>query len=167
MKKGIVKALTLALGISIGTISLLGPVEAADRRPDTSRLSIMTFNTEFMWDGIQPEEGTATFPWKGSPDEALEHMKQIAEVIKRNNPDIVNLVEVENEDAVKLLRDTFLSDRGYEIKFIQGKDSSTGQDLALLTRIDPVEFNRIGSSAKHPGARRITKTVSKKPLCKI
>ena len=41
----------------------------------------MTFNAEFLWDGVYPEEGQADFPWKGSLTEAEEHMRRIAEVI--------------------------------------------------------------------------------------
>jgi hypothetical protein len=72
----------------------------------------MTFNAEFLWDGIAPEEGQATFPWKGSPTEAQDHMRRVAEVIIRGNPDVVNLVEVENLDALTLFNTQFLAGRG-------------------------------------------------------
>ena len=60
-----------------------------DTRPDPSRLVVMTFNAEFLWDGVEPEEGQVDFAWKHSPSEADDHMRAIAEVIIRNNPDIV------------------------------------------------------------------------------
>lgn len=30
---------------------------AEDRRSDKSRLVVMTLNAEFLWDGVDPEEG--------------------------------------------------------------------------------------------------------------
>ncbi len=40
-----------------------GVARADDRRTDRSRLTIMTINAEFPWDGVAPEEGQANFPW--------------------------------------------------------------------------------------------------------
>lgn len=110
---------------------------AEDRRTDTSKLLVMTLNTYWMWDGVEPEEGGVSFPWKGSKTEAEEHMEDIAEIIIRNDPDIVHLVEVENLGAVTTLNDKFLAGRRYKSYLIDGRDTTTGQDVALLTRIDP------------------------------
>jgi len=115
---------------------------SGDRRTDKSTLVIMTLNAEFMWDGVDPEEGQVNFPWKHSQTEAEEHMERIAEIIISSNPDIVNLVEVENIEALKTLNDKFLEGRGYEPYLIKGKDTYTGQDVALLTRIDTEEIDR-------------------------
>lgn len=48
--------LSLLLLLSTGT------AQAEDRRTDKTKLVIMTFNGEFLWDGISPEEGQADFP---------------------------------------------------------------------------------------------------------
>ena len=85
---------------------------AADRRPDSSVLVVMTFNAEFLWDGVAPEKGQADFPRRKSQSEAEEHMRRIAEVIIRANPDVINLVEVENLAALTRFNDTFLAGRG-------------------------------------------------------
>ena len=106
-------------------IFVLGLVRAEDRRIDKTRLVVMTFNTYFMWDGVSPEEGQVQFPWKGSQVEADEHMQKIAEVIIRNDPDVVTLVEVEGLAALNRLNDNFLAGRGYEVSFIKGKDTFT------------------------------------------
>lgn len=112
----------------------------ADRRTDTAHLTIMSFNAEFLWDGKAPEDGSSQvqFPWKGSPVEAAEHMEEIAGVIIQANPDIVALIELEGQPALEQLNNDFLAGRGYVPYFIQGKDTFTGQDIGLLTRIDPV-----------------------------
>jgi exonuclease III len=98
----------------------------------------MTLNAEFLWDGVEPEEGTADFPWKGSEVEARDHMQDVADIIIAANPDIISLCEVENELSLATLNDGFLGGMGYEPFFIKGTDTSTGQDMALLTRVDPV-----------------------------
>lgn len=99
----------------------------------------MTLNAEFLWDGVDPEEGSSqvSFPWKGSQTEAEEHMEKVAEIIIRANPDIINLVEVENLQSLTTFNDRFLVGRGYRPFFVQGGDTFTGQDVVLLTRIDP------------------------------
>lgn len=115
---------------------------AADRRPDKATLTVMTLNTEFMWDGLDPEEGQVNFSRKGSETEAAEHMEDIAEIIKTGNPDIVHLVEVENKQAMDKLNTDYLAGSNYKVYFKKGKDTYTGQDVALLTRIDPDVFDR-------------------------
>jgi hypothetical protein len=80
---------------------------AEDRRPGHSRLRIMTINGEFPWDGVAPEEGNVDFPWKGSQTEAEEHMAAVAELITRNDPDVANVVEIENADALNRLAACF------------------------------------------------------------
>lgn len=113
-----------------------------DRRADPTKLVIMSFNAEFLWDGVQPEEGQADFDWKGSQTEAEEHMRRVAAVIVQHNPDIVNLVEVENEQALTVFNNQFLQGQGYKPYLIKGTDTGTGQDVALLTRVDPDSIQR-------------------------
>ena len=108
-----------------------------DRRTDTNRLTVVSFNAEFLWDGIQPEEGRVDFPHKNNPQEASEHMEDIAHVIRQIDADIVNLIEVEGFQALKKLNDDFLNGMGYKPYLVKGKDTYTGQDVGLLTRIDP------------------------------
>lgn len=129
----------LFAGQTLFALGLTCPAHAADRRPDKTTLTVMALNCEFMWDGVAPEEGAAsvTFPWKGNQTLAEAHMKQIANLILRGNPDVVSLEETENLHAVQVLNDKFLAGRGYKPYFIQGTDTFTGQDVALLTRIDP------------------------------
>ena len=43
-----------------------------DRRTNKSTLIIMTLNAEFLWDGVEPEEGQVNFAWKYSQTEAEE-----------------------------------------------------------------------------------------------
>lgn len=147
--------------LAVALIAWMGVGVAAaqqDTRPDRGRLRIMTFNGEFLWDGRLPEEGNVDFPWKGSPDEADEHLAEIAQVIAAADPDIVNLVEVEGIDALNRLNDQFLPGRGYTAHLIQGLDTYTGQDVGILTRIG---LRSIGRTDIYGESGSVRKRVSK------
>src|SRR4030042_4811496 len=108
-KKAFLRGFCLVLAFLFLTF---GFVTAEDRRSDKTRLCVMTLNAEFLWDGVAPEEGQVNFAWKSSQTEAEEHMRKIADIIISANPDIVNLVEVENINALTTFNDKFLPGRG-------------------------------------------------------
>ena len=135
--------------VSFLLISFL--VFAQDRRTDKSVLTIATLNCEFLWDGVMPEEGSVDFPYKNSQTEAEEHMSKVAEIIKLKSPDIINLVEVENIDALTTFNNKFLSGLGYLPRLVNGKDNATGQDVCMLTRVDPEQFKRTDNRATVDG----------------
>src|SRR5262249_51853489 len=162
---GMVVVLTWSVSLLL-LLGLTGSGVADDRRTTSCRLDIMTFNAEFLWDGVAPEEGSADFPWKNSQTEAEDHMRLVAEVIVRGNPDIVNLVEVENLQALTTFNDKFLAGRGYRPYFVQGKDTATGQDVVLLTRIDP-EGNEIQRDDRKGRAGNVMKSVAKNYIAKL
>ena len=141
----------LAIAFCVGSLSGCGIVS-------NKQLKIMTYNAEFLWDGVEPEEGNADFPWKGDQKQAEARMKKIAKVIKKNDPDLVNLVEVENLDALTTLNDKYLSGEGYQPYFVKGKDTATGQDVALLSKIKPSQIARSDIKGISKG---VVKTVSK------
>jgi len=158
------KAIALLLFLVLCWFSVIPATSARSLRK--SQLSIMTYNAEFLWDGREPEEGISSikFPWKGKPAAADAHMKAIANVIRRNNPDIVNLVEVENLQTLKYFNKKFLSSQNYQPYLVKGRDTITGQDVALLSRIAPeiiARENRKGKSGK------VTKSVSKNYYAKF
>ncbi|SYZ71900.1 exported hypothetical protein [Candidatus Zixiibacteriota bacterium] len=132
---------------------------AADRRIDTTKLKIMTYNAEFLFDGLDPE-GQADFPWKNSPDEARTHMASIAEIIKAANADIVNLVEVEDLSVLDTLNSVFLSGYGYMPYLVKGTDTYTRENVGLLTRIDPIE-GAVHRSEEKGTSGSVMKSVSK------
>ncbi|MCP5050212.1 MAG: hypothetical protein GY940_23805 [bacterium] len=137
-----------------------------DRRPDKSVLVIMTLNAEFLWDGVAPEDGRVNFPWRNSQTEAEEHMRDVARLIIQSNPDIINLVEVEGKEALDRFNSHFLAGRGYRAYFIKGKDSFTGQDVILLTRVDP-ENKKIERYDKKGKSGNVSKSVSKNYFAKF
>jgi hypothetical protein len=80
-------------------------------------------NSSVRGKNAAPEEGNVDFPWKSSQTEAEEHMRRIAEVIIRSNPDIINLFEVENLQALGTFNTKFLAGRGYVAYLVNGPQS--------------------------------------------
>src|SRR3990172_18298 len=67
--------------VALTVLAFWTTTSAEDRRTDRSHLTIMTLNAEFLWDGVQPEEGQANFDWKDSQTEAEDHMAKLATII--------------------------------------------------------------------------------------
>jgi exonuclease III len=77
-------------------------------------------------------------------------MSYVANVIKTLNPDIVNICEVEGCDELNTLI-TSLKDTTYKPYLKQGTDSSTGQNVGMITRVDPlVNLYRSEERASYP-----------------
>jgi endonuclease/exonuclease/phosphatase family metal-dependent hydrolase len=98
---------------------------------------LATLNAEFLFDG-EGDEGGATFPHKGNPELARAHRDRIAEVVRMIDADVVVLQEVENENVMRLMIEESLADLDYAPYFVQGRDTFTGQDVAILSRV-PVD----------------------------
>mgnify|MGYP003861554209 CR=1 FL=1 len=71
--------------------------------------------------------------WKNQ-SAANTHMTYVSNVIKELNPDIINFCEIEGCDELNMLIDKTSSD--YKPYLIKGTDTSTGQNVGILTKID-------------------------------
>jgi len=113
-------------------VGLLFCFEAAEA---ATRIRIMTFNAEWL---VYTEDETDKDPW--GPEYTLnEHFERIAGIIESLEPDIVNLVEVTNESSLDYLVD-ILHEKGlnnYKGYHLESKDHTTGQDVALISKITP------------------------------
>ena len=98
---------------------------------------VATFNGEFLFDGVG-DEGEATFPWKGDPAAARAHRDAVGAVVRSLDADVVVVTETENLAALQMLADESLAGMGYTAVLVDGRDTFTGQDVGLLTRL-PVE----------------------------
>ena len=98
---------------------------------------VATLNAEFLFDG-EGNEGDATFPWKGDPAKARAHRDDIAAVVRQLDADLVLLPESENQRVLELMIAESLADMGYTAHLVDGRDTFTGQDVGLLSRL-PVE----------------------------
>jgi len=93
-------------------------------------LRIATFNTQWL---TATAGSSDKDPWGDEPE---AHLQDIAGVIEALNPDIINLVEVVDLEAVEALKEALLQ-RGltdYHYYWLDSYDTYTDQDLAVVTR---------------------------------
>jgi len=64
-------------------------------------------------------------------------MDYVSKVVKNLNPDIINFCEIEGCDELNILKDK-LNDNTYTPYLKEGTDKSTGQNVGMLTRVDPL-----------------------------
>lgn len=121
-----------------------------ENRSNSKNLKIMQFNVEWLFldynkNSDCPGDGCT---WKNETI-ANTHLQYISNIINKFNPDIVNLCEVEGCDELeKLIKNT--SD-DYNPYLIQGTDTSTGQNVGMLTKVDPVDnLYRSDDTYKYP-----------------
>lgn len=114
--------------LAISALSAAPPVSAQER------VVIATFNAEWLFDGVNDNQQS---PWRGRPTEATAHMQAVGNVIRAIDADIVNLVEVEDLAVLERLNADYLRGMGYTAYLIDGRDTYTGQDVGLLSRIEP------------------------------
>jgi len=126
------------------------PAIREDRRVDKSRLIISTFNTEWLFLTRSNCPGTGC-TWKDL-EQARYHLNHIADKIAQVNADIFVLEEVENCAVLReLLSLPQLAFKGYKPYMVQGTDTATGQNVGIITRIDPsTNIARTTSRANWP-----------------
>jgi exonuclease III len=115
------------------TVSYIG-----DRRKDKNKLRLVQYNVEWLFIDYYsamncPGDGCT---WKNE-SEASIHMEYIAKRITDINPDIVNFCEVEGCDELNILKDKL--DGTYIPYLKKGTDTGTGQNVGMLTRVDPIK----------------------------
>tara|TARA_R110001592_G_scaffold135779_4_gene352258 strand:- start:1470 stop:2282 length:813 start_codon:yes stop_codon:yes gene_type:complete len=98
----------------------------------------MTINTEWLWT-----------PFDKKVDGSLKHLKDMSETdylaeisfykkhIQAKNIDLVALSEIENEQVASDIARELGSD--WKVYFKQGRDTATGQDVAIISRLAYVE----------------------------
>jgi exonuclease III len=121
-----------------------------DRRQNKSSIKIAQYNVEWLFvDYYSPFNCPGSeCPWHNTT-EAEIHLSYVANVINEINPDIINLCEVEGCDELNLLSEQL--DGSYKSYLKKGTDTSTGQNVGLLTRIDPkVDLYRTEEKMSYP-----------------
>lgn len=120
------------------------PKEPQDRRDDKTKLRLGTFNAFWLFDGVEDPQGS---PWR-TPVEADLHIQRVAEFVS-SKFDVVVLQEVENCAVLQKLVRHLEGDK-FVPYLIAGTDTSTGQNTALLTKIDPISLRRSESRMSFP-----------------
>lgn len=108
-----------------------------DRRSDKNKLRLVQYNVEWLFiDYYSPMNCPGSGCTWVNQTEAYTHMDYVAKTVKYLNPDIINFCEVEGCDELNILKDK-LDDNSYNPYLKKGTDTSTGQNVGMLTRIDP------------------------------
>jgi exonuclease III len=121
-----------------------------DRRKDKKFLRLVQYNVEWLFIDYYasskcPGEGCS---WH-TIEEAQTHMSYVINVLKTLDPDIINFCEVEGCDELNMVKDKL--DNSYTSYLKKGTDTSTGQNVGLLTRIDPlVDLYRSEEKVEYP-----------------
>jgi exonuclease III len=112
-------------------------VLSEDRRENKQSLRLVQYNVEWLFIDYYsamdcPGDGCT---WK-TIDDAEKHLSYVSKVISELKPDIINLCEVEGCDELNEVKN-YLDD-SYVPYLKKGTDTSTGQNVGMLTRIDPI-----------------------------
>jgi exonuclease III len=121
-----------------------------DRRNNKSSLRLMQFNVEWLFiDYYEPMNCPGNGCSWHTVAEAETHLSYVADVIMELQPDIINLCEVESCNELTMLKDKL--NTTYNAYLKQGTDTSTGQNVGMLTKIDPlVSLYRSEDKIKYP-----------------
>jgi len=151
---------TKLLGLFLAFLSfvsfILGDTECpivnsiGDRRKDKNSLRLVQYNVEWLfidyYEGMDCPGNGCT--WHSIPD-AQTHMFYIANTIKTLQPDIINFCEVEGCDELNMLKEQL--DSTYNPYLKKGTDTGTGQNVGMLTRLDPlVSLYRSEEKVEYP-----------------
>lgn len=110
---------------------------AEDRRTNKNKLRIVQYNVEWLFiDYCSSSKCPGTGCTWVNQSEAETHMNYVVNVVKQLNPDIINFCEIEGCDELNMLKDRL--DSSYVPYLKKGTDTSTGQNVGMLTRIDPL-----------------------------
>jgi exonuclease III len=108
-----------------------------DRRKDKNSLRLVQYNVEWLFIDYYsamdcPGNGCT---WHSVSD-AQTHMSYVANTIKTLQPDIINFCEVEGCDELNMLKEQL--DSTYNPYLKKGTDTGTGQNVGMLTKVDPL-----------------------------
>ena len=110
------------------------PSNPLDRRTDKTKLRLVQYNVEWMfYDEYSGCPGSSCV-W-ANQTEVLIHMDYISTIINDLKPDIVNFCEIEGCDEINMIINK--TNPLFNPYLIKGTDSSTGQNVGMMTLLDP------------------------------
>jgi exonuclease III len=117
-------------------------VSFGDRRQSKNSLRLVQYNVEWLFiDYYSPMDCPGNgCTWKSISD-AETHMNYVANIIRALNPDVINLCEVEGCDELNMLSqfiNTNENSNDYNTYLKKGTDTGTGQNVGLITKVDPI-----------------------------
>ncbi len=121
-----------------------------DRRINKNKLRLVQYNVEWLFIDYYsqmdcPGNGCT---WKNQ-SQAETHMNYVQNIVRYLDPDIINFCEIEGCDELNIIKESL--NTGYESYLIQGTDTATGQNVGMLTKIDPLSsLFRINDKYSYP-----------------
>lgn len=112
------------------------PTKVEDRRPDKSKWTVAQYNVEWLFTEQYKDCPGSGCSWNSSEEEYV-HLAAVANVIKQIDADTVHMCEVQSCTQLKELI-KLLPGSGYKPYLIEGTDTYTGQNVGLITKIDPI-----------------------------
>lgn len=144
------KLLSVLTAFSIAWFS--GPVSPLAAQDVPASIKIGTWNLEWFYDDDQGDNRSELSKEKSAPDADEWNWKltSVADVIGKEQPFIMALQEVENRKVIFDLKNVLRSKYGlnYRIGFVEGFDTFTEQDVAVLFRDGLVEMSRKEQNAE-------------------
>jgi len=125
-------------------------VSHQDRRSDRSFLRLVQYNAEWLFvDHYSQFDCPGTkCTWKNET-QAIEHLNYVSNVVRELQPDILNFCEVEGCDELNMVIDNL--DPSYKPYLKKGTDTGTGQNVGMITRVDPIiDLYRTENKATYP-----------------
>lgn len=117
---------------------------------NVTSLRLMQYNVEWLFIDYYanmdcPGNGCT---WHSHAD-AETHMSYVVNVLKDLNPDIVNFCEIEGTTELNMLNSQL--NNSYRPYFIKGTDTGTGQNVGMLSKIEPfVSLYRTEEKISYP-----------------
>jgi len=141
----LVLSLDYSIACSGSEFSCSTPTTFQDRRSDKSKLTIASFNAEWMyWDNenngpstrcpLDHSAGTCRWEDKTQLD---NHLQVVAVMLVNINADIITLEEVLDCRVLQCLIDA-MGDSSYKPYLVPGRDTGTDQNVAIISRVDPI-----------------------------
>ncbi len=126
------------------------PTNFIDRRTNKNKLRLVQHNIEWMFYDYY---SNSNCPGNGcvwaNQTEVLTHMDYISTIINDLNPDIINFCEIEGCDELSMLANR--TNNQFLPYLIKGTDTATGQNVGMLTLIDPTtNLYRVETKYQYP-----------------
>ncbi|KZY86251.1 hypothetical protein A3741_26650 [Oleiphilus sp. HI0069] len=103
-----------------------------------AELRVMTLNTEWLWTPYDGKaDGSKVTIRDMSKKDYLTELAFYAKLVREHRIDILAVSEIENKYVAIDLANRFGKD--WKAYFTQGRDTATGQDVALISRLEPVK----------------------------
>ncbi len=103
---------------------------------EAGKLTLMAYNVENMFDVFDdPYSTDETMPPK--PRAAIE---RLATTIRQANPDVIGIVEVENEGVLRAMTNEMLADLGYMHISVLPTNSDRGINVGVISRVPIVSL---------------------------